>query len=736
MADPKHVLRCAVPDCNRKFTVGGSVYRHWRLNHPELTGGKTRDDSWAIPIDQGDENAVGGELQSPVSEQPVAAGPASVAEEVVVPVAVMAPLVFSPLQPHPQSQSQHPSSSLLPPLLSPSSYFPPSSLLSANFSPPLPRHPLSPQFLRISSPPSLQCRPTHQNQLRSSRSTRNQDHNVAPRNRAGGLDLDPTEGLPVQNWEFQTVRVNQDETTEPAESADQGPKFNHPNYPWPEQPLPAFFHQLPLLNQQLIQRARTGNTNPERSEWDRKNQKWIPGIEKEKAKARAKAEATTSNLGDQDGTENEDLDDEENVSGKRRKTDAGPQGRSFEYKKWTKVPQAIAEQRTETKYLADRRPGMPSLYGGAYKATNGFGSLGINPNAGSGAIGFEFGDANGLGNTSGVLGSAAAVPEPVPVRKNPPPRRKKKGGPGRKKKEPVPTPITTSTTQPLSAVATNTSTENQLQPVLPGAPTGDTQPQVEDAEGSGSDSDDDGSEEGEIAEEPELQTQPPRPVLEQITPEPFSPSAANEQIVEPTAPVLDAEVTVEEGLSKPLQQSPQPSNGLAEENMPVLITSELVVDAVLAEPAAPTSVQGSAAPSNAETAVQEPQSQIVQPSPETASNEADIATILDTDHPTTDQVIETLPNPTVQGAPAAEVEIIEASASDLIPEVTQVTQDVTANTESSNDVEMQDVAPAEAIAAQPDIPATAPEGDGEIDLLGGLEAAVDKEAGASAANDE
>lgn len=374
---------------------------------------------------------------------------------------------------------------------------------------------------------------------------------------------------------------------------------------------------------------------------------------------------------------------------------------------------------------------MPSLYGGAYKATNGFGSLGINPNAGSGAIGFEFGDAAGLGNTSGVLGSAAAVPEPVPVRKNPPPRRKKKGGPGRKKAVPVPAANPPSTTQTLDTVTTDTPTDNQSQPALPGFASGDTQPQVEEAEGSGSDSDDDGSEEGEIGEETESQTQPQWPVPEQITPEPSPPSAEREQIVETTTP-LDADTTVPEASSQAPQELLESPIGPAEENMPVSITTELVAHELLPEPAIHPSIQEPVALVDAETVVQAPLQQPPQASPEPSSNAVDLAAAIHAEPPATEQVVHTLEGPTLQPAPA-EVEVIEASTSELVPEIAQ---DPDMRPAPTNDVEMQDTILPEAVVTQPDIPAAAPEGEGEVDLLGGLEAAVDKEADASAASNE
>ncbi|OAG34374.1 hypothetical protein AYO21_11460 [Fonsecaea monophora] len=60
---------------------------------------------------------------------------------------------------------------------------------------------------------------------------------------------------------------------------------------------------------------------------------------------------------------------------KRRKAISGSNGRYFQVKKWVQLPVAVAERMPQPKYLADRRPGMNSLYQDAYKATNGFGTL-------------------------------------------------------------------------------------------------------------------------------------------------------------------------------------------------------------------------------------------------------------------------------------------------------------------------------------------------------------------------
>ena len=86
-------------------------------------------------------------------------------------------------------------------------------------------------------------------QLRSSRTTRNQEHNPANRNRAGVIDWDPTDGLPVRKWEQLTVKVNQDTSNDPSDANNQSTEHNDSDFPWPEQPLPHFFNQLPPHSQ-------------------------------------------------------------------------------------------------------------------------------------------------------------------------------------------------------------------------------------------------------------------------------------------------------------------------------------------------------------------------------------------------------------------------------------------------------------------------------------------------------
>lgn len=318
-----------------------------------------------------------------------------------------------------------------------------------------------------------------------------------------------------------------------------------------------------------------GNTNVKPLVWDRKTESWISSSEVDARNALLKSkhllnnpDSPTSNDEEDNGGEIEDPYDTDGAPGKRRKTNSGLQERIFETKKWVQVPAAIAEKLAEPKYLADRRPGMESLYGGAYKATNGFGSLGINPGAGSGAAGFDLGDGSGLGNAGVVLGAGAAVPEPAPVRKNMPPKRKKKklGGPGRKKANPVPTGIDTPTTQPSDVVMTDTPIETPSQQAAPEVKLSDTQ--NEEGEASGSDSEGEGSEEGEIEEDGNPQSQPRTELAPDSQPEgaPEVPQSTDE------APVETMESTAGTGITSEPKVVEAPVSGVIPELIPDLGT--------------------------------------------------------------------------------------------------------------------------------------------------------------------
>ncbi|EXJ58652.1 hypothetical protein A1O7_06080 [Cladophialophora yegresii CBS 114405] len=291
-----------------------------------------------------------------------------------------------------------------------------------------------------------------------------------------------------------------------------------------------------------------GNVNAKLSIWDPKTNSYIPGIELERREAARKMALNkpkhTSNthpdetqpLEDDDDKQDDDPDDlldAEGLPEKRRKTASGSAERVIEFKKWVQVPLAVAEKMPEPKYLADRRPGMESLYKGAYKATNGFGTLGdMSAGAASGGTtGYDLGDptnalagGSGSGTLNGGADGANIDGTATPVRKNIPPRRKKKGGPGRRPKnwkpptDPNAPPATETTTAETAAGASTTDgrdTTMEHTSAVSGERTGnaDQGPAAQseannqdiegdgegEGDGSGSESEGEGSEEGEIA---------------------------------------------------------------------------------------------------------------------------------------------------------------------------------------------------------------------------------------------
>jgi hypothetical protein len=412
-------------------------------------------------------------------------------------------------------------------------------------------------------------------QLRSSRSTRNQEHPAA--RRAGPPDFDPTDGLPVRQWALKNVRISQDAPAEAGEATNLTSEATD-NDLWSAEPaLPSFFSQLPPHNQvsptipidgekltnsrqELIRAARRTNPNPKISIWDPKTESYICGIDMERREAarkgalnKPKSDATApADPAEEDDDkvaddEAEDPLDADGLPEKRRKTNTtGASNNYFEVRKWVPVPAAVAETMPERKYLADRRPGMPSLYKGAYKATNGFGTLGdmVAAAISGGATDYDFGgDLNGLSNAQSLLapgsgsanwnGGSGALTDgaTTPVRKNIPPRRKKKGGPGRKPKNWKPE-NTLSTTEATTEAATTDdamTTENTAGATATGeadtlmtdtttapgenitdannrepAEQGETNIHDQDGEGDGSESESEreGSEEGEIGGPP------------------------------------------------------------------------------------------------------------------------------------------------------------------------------------------------------------------------------------------
>jgi len=249
-----------------------------------------------------------------------------------------------------------------------------------------------------------------------------------------------------------------------------------------------------------------GATNAKPSVWDRKTESWISSSEADARTSRLKskhllhvdADSPTANEEDDDNDDNESLD-EDGILPKKRKLAGGIEDRTFEAKKWVQIPVTVAEKMPEPKYLADRRPGMASLYGAAYKNTNGFGIIGLSTTGPTTVSGFDLGEGSGLGNAAGVLGSGSA--QGTPARKNMPPKRKKKklGGPGRKKAVPVGD----------SAAGTGEGDTTAAEGAAAAVPEAGKGHAAEKAgeEISGSESEEEGSEDGEIDEGKEAEAE-------------------------------------------------------------------------------------------------------------------------------------------------------------------------------------------------------------------------------------
>lgn len=259
--------------------------------------------------------------------------------------------------------------------------------------------------------------------FRSSRSTRNNDPATMNRGRGGVIDHDPTEGLPVRNWYLSNINIKQDEPV--AVEDDQQPSANtiNPDYPWPELRLPSFYAELPPLSQQIVRVARSGRpVKP--SVYDKKTGTYISHAEY--ATRNALKSKHLENVDSPAAEDDDEMDEVLDVKGEMEK-----QERAFALRKWAQVPPAVADKRAEPKYLADRRPGMRSLYGFQAAILN----PALNANAtGAATAGLDLGDGSGLGNATGVLAAGTdQASMAVPAVKRMPPKRKKKGGPGRKK---------------------------------------------------------------------------------------------------------------------------------------------------------------------------------------------------------------------------------------------------------------------------------------------------------------
>ena len=191
--------------------------------------------------------------------------------------------------------------------------------------------------------------------------------------------------------------------------------------------------------------------------------------------------------------------------------------RTFTVRKWTLVPVAIADKRPEPKYLADRRPGLQSLYGHAATNSANFtnSNLLLGSAYGASVESTTFAAAAGeegistslvMDDASGIIMPVGAAAVEPPKRRPPPPppkRRKKHAGTGRRRKVQVLGPRAEQT-----AGAIGESAEGEGAAGKEGDFSVKTE-EVEDSmiknedgeddEGSGS-GDDEGSEEGEIDE--------------------------------------------------------------------------------------------------------------------------------------------------------------------------------------------------------------------------------------------
>ena len=433
-------------------------------------------------------------------------------------------------------------------------------------------------------------------QLRSSRNTRAAEHSGPSRNRAGVLDYDPTDGLPIRKYVLESIKINQESALDPNDSSLAAVKQND-DFPWPDQQLPIYYDQLPLHSQELLKQARQGDRDARTSMWDKKSGEWVRA---EKARARGlgpdvlksrhlmNADALEGEDENEDDEDEDENDEEGNGNGivpplpskKRKAAGHGVTERIVEVKKWTQLSWDRADKMAEPKYLADRKPGMPNFYAPKYlKNAVGYG-VHMDGSANTVAT-FDLGDGSGLGSALG--GGPAAGGTETPAKRNMPPKRKKKklGGPGRKKKEVL-----------LAEEAARRAAAGELDGAIQ-PETGEAQEKKEegagegdDDEGSGEESEGEGSEDGEVNEDesapadslpvepaPEVTTESPvvevrEPVVNEVTvtedvihaPEEVDASAPDEiepiapEQVEPVAPVAPAEMAAAAVVAEALEE--------------------------------------------------------------------------------------------------------------------------------------------------------------------------------------
>ncbi|KAK2753769.1 hypothetical protein FQN55_000132 [Onygenales sp. PD_40] len=180
--------------------------------------------------------------------------------------------------------------------------------------------------------------------FRSSRSSRSQTlaENPPSRTRSGQVEHDVFEGLPVRRWARQPIVISQNPKNDQPDGRLGGPNA------LPELPMPKDSHLLTPMSRALLRAARAG----------------------------CKYIRPAPNDVDDDDKEVKEVDEV---------TTAAPSfERTFTAGKWTVIPRHM--EPPEVEFLAERRPGLPSLYGSA--ALNGT-----------------------------VDGGAPVVPKPPPMRK-------------------------------------------------------------------------------------------------------------------------------------------------------------------------------------------------------------------------------------------------------------------------------------------------------------------------------
>jgi hypothetical protein len=158
--------------------------------------------------------------------------------------------------------------------------------------------------------------------FRSSRSGRQFADNSANRNRSGQVDHDVFEGLPIRRWSRQPYTFSQAPNDEPESQI----QVAAGNQRFPELSMPRDSHLLSPMSRALLRAARAGCI-------------YIRHIGKDAAEEEEKDNA----------------DVEESVPIPKME-------QSFHARKWAVLPKHL--EPSEVEFLAKRRSGLPSLYGG------------------------------------------------------------------------------------------------------------------------------------------------------------------------------------------------------------------------------------------------------------------------------------------------------------------------------------------------------------------------------------